>query len=483
MKNKMKNKMKNIVTLISLFTISCSSDFLEILPQSTVTISVLYKTDSDFKDAVTGCYTALRSAYDNMYIYGDVRSDDSWHALGNNVVMNSIDNFAERSGESVFASTWQNYYTLIFRANILLSKIESLDASVIPNKNRYIGEARFLRALAYFDLVRIYGDVPRVVSELNIEESYQSGRVSVSSIYNELIIPDLLVAENLLPSTYSGLDVGRATKGAAKALLGKVYLTRKDFVNAELKLGEVTQMGYALLPKYHDLFNYSNEHHSEYIFDIEYISGGLGIGSHFTNSFIPKSTGDHADNFFNIKGGLGELNTPTFDLFYAFEQFDPRRTITVDTGYYDNNNVWFKFFQIATFTKKYITPVSNGNDSRANWKVVRYADVLLMFAEALNENNKTIESLVYFNQVRARVGMPKFSGLSKDQTRERIYQERRFELGMEGHRWFDLIRTGRALNIMASMGMKPYNVVFPIPLREIQIINNPAILPQNPGYD
>jgi starch-binding outer membrane protein, SusD/RagB family len=474
-------KIFNIVILASLILVSCNKDFLDIIPESSVTTDILYKTDKDFQDAVTGCYTALRSAYSDMYIYGDVRSDDSWHALGNNVTMNAINNFSERSSESVYASTWRNYYLVIFRANTLLSKLEKLDASVvITNKNRHIAEAKFLRALAYFDLVNIFGDLPKVTGDITIEEAYKSGRVSASTIYSEVIIPDLLVAEGGLSAKYTGSDIGRATIGAAKSLLGKAYLYTKDFAKAEAKLQEVvTSNSYSLLTKYSDLFDYTkNEHHSEYIFDIEYISGGLGLGSHFTNSFLPKSTGAFADTYFNIKGGLGELNTPTMDLFNVFNPTDPRRNISCDTS-----SKFFGFFQIPTFTRKYITPVASLNDSPANWKVIRYADVLLMYAEALIENNKTTQALPYINMVRTRVGLTGYTGLTQSDAREKVYLERRFELAMEGHRWFDLVRTGRALTVMASTGMKAYNVVFPLPLREVQVINNPSVFPQNGGYD
>jgi tetratricopeptide (TPR) repeat protein len=467
------------VIIASVLLVQCKKDFLDIIPESSVTTDILYKTDKDFQDAVTGCYTALRSAYSDMYKYGDVRSDDAWHALGNDVTMNAINNFSERSSESVFASTWSNYYLVIFRANVLLSKIDKLDVSVIPNKARHVAEAKFLRALAYFDLVNIFGDLPKVTTDISIQDAYKSGRASAASIYSDVIIPDLLAAETGLSVKYTGADVGRATTGAAKSLLGKAYLYTKDFVKAEAKFQEVTTLGYSLLPNYLDLFNYTkSEHHSEYIFDIEYISGGLGLGSHFSNSFVPKSNGAFADTYLGIKGGLGELNTPTFDLFYAFAPTDIRRNITVDT-----NRVFYRFIQIADFTRKYVAPTPSLNDSPANWKVIRYADVLLMYAEALNENGKTPEALAQLNIVRSRVSMPTYSGLTQAQARNAIYDERRFELGMEGHRWFDLVRTGRALTIMASTGMKAYNVVFPVPLREVQVINDPSIFPQNAGYD
>jgi hypothetical protein len=268
------------------------------------------------------------------------------------------------------------------------------------------------------------------------------------------------------------------------SILSRVYLTQKDFVKAEAKLQEVTGMGYALLNNYNDLFDYSkDEHHSEYIFDIEYQDGGLGLGSGFSNKFLPKSTGSAADLFYNIKGGAGEQNTPTIEFFNAFDPNDKRRDVTVAKGYTDNTGTFRGFLQIATFTKKYLAPTPAINDSKVNWKVIRYADVLLMYAEALNENGKTQQAIPYINMIRKRAGLPEYTTLTKEEARDKIYSERRFELGMEGVRWFDLVRTGTVLSVMAPYGIKAHMTVFPIPLIEVQIINNPSVLPQNPGYD
>jgi hypothetical protein len=132
---------------------------------------------------------------------------------------------------------------------------------------------------------------------------------------------------------------------------------------------------------------------------------------------------------------------------------------------------------------KYMAPLTLNNDSPANWKVIRYADVLLMYAEALNENGKTNIALGYLNQVRKRAGLGEYLDLTQADTREKIYTERRFELFLEGHRWFDLVRTGRALSVMGPKGMKPYMTVFPIPLNQIELINDRTIFPQNPGYE
>ncbi|MEO5999447.1 MAG: RagB/SusD family nutrient uptake outer membrane protein [Chitinophagaceae bacterium] len=473
-----------IFLVLSFMMISCKKNFIELAPISTVSVDAVYKTDKDFQDAVLGVYSVLRNQYQDFWIFGDLRADDSWHALGNDAFLVSVNTFSMNSSASLMINSWRNYYSIINRANLILSKIEGTDPALVVNKNRHIAEAKFLRAFAYFDLVRIWGDVPLNTAPISVVEGYKKGREKVEKIYNELIIPDLLEAESKLPVKFTGGDVGRATKGAAKAILARAYLTIKDFVKAEAKLQEVTTMGYGLLNNYSDLFDYTKEeHHSEYIFDIEYQDGGLGLGSGYSNKFLPKSAGSAADLFYGIKGGAGEQNTPTLAFFDAFDPIDKRRDVTVAKGYFDNTGVFKGFIQIATFTKKYLAITPAINDSKVNWKVIRYADVLLMYAEALNENGKTQQAIPYINMIRKRAGLPDYTTLTKDDAREKIYNERRFELGMEGVRWFDLARTGRAVSVMTAFGMKPHMTVFPMPLIEIQIINNPAVLPQNPGYD
>ena len=464
---------------------ACKKSFIELTPPSTAGVESLFKTDQDFKQAEIGIYNIYQSQYQNMWLFGDMRGDDSWDELVKGTAA-AMDLFTISNDDGVIRSTWLNYYNIISRANLLLSKIEPLDKAALPNKDVYMGEAKFLRALAYFDLVRIYGDVPMVTVPTTIEEAYKTGREKVSKIYSDVIIKDLQDAEASLPVKYSGSDVGRATKGAAKSLLGKVYLTTRDFVKAEAKLKEVTTMGYALLPKYTDLFDYTkDEHHSEYIFDIEYEQGLSGEGNSFTTNFSPKNPAIAA--FYGVTGGQNGNNNPPRSLFAIFPAGDLRKDITAADGFTDNNGVFYPLIptsnDVATFTKKYMTRLLAANDSRANWKVIRYADVLLLLAEALNENGKTNEALTYLNMVHKRAGLSDYAGLSQTDARENIYLERRLELSFEGHRWFDLVRTGRALQTMSSKGMKDYMTVFPIPITQIQLINNPTIFPQNQGYN
>ncbi|WP_020596112.1 RagB/SusD family nutrient uptake outer membrane protein [Spirosoma panaciterrae] len=475
----------SLVALVMLLTTACRKDFIEILPVDTVTVDVLYKTDKDYQDAIIGVYGIYQDQYANMYYFGDIRGDDVWDELVKGTA-GAIDNFTLANDDPLLITTWRNYYKAITRANTILERIATADAS-ITNKNRHIGEAEFLRALAYFDLVRIFGDVPMVTKTLSIEESYKTPREKVDKIYDEVIIKDLLDAESKLPASYAGSEVGRATKGAARALLGKVYLTRKDFTKAEAKLQEVTTMGYSLLPNWADLWDYNkNEHHSEYIFDIEYEQGLGGEGSIYTNRFTPKVTSMIA--FYGIAGSVDDQNTPNQVLFDLFEAKDKRKDITASRGYTDATGKFIPLLvssnNMSAYTRKYIVKISTANDSPANWKVIRYADVLLMYAEALNENGKTAQALPYLNQVRTRAGIDALAtSITQTDLRDQIVLERRRELAFEGHRWFDLVRTGQALKVMEKYGMKARNIVFPIPLAQIQLINDRTIFPQNPGYD
>lgn len=476
--------MKKIFLLLTLLIgTSCDREFIELNPVSTVSTDILYKTDKDFQDAVVGCYNVLQGQYQDFWQFSDLRSDDARNEATAQGFLTRMDDFTLDYNEGVLISSWQRYYRLITRVNTILTRIEGLEKTVIPNKDRHVGEARFLRALAYFDLIRIFGDVPMIRTLITTEEAYTLGRDKVDKIYDEVIIKDLLDAEAKLPVSYTGANVGRATKGAARALLGRVYLNRKDFPKAEAKLAEVIPMGYALLRNYNDLFDYTkNEHHSEYIFDVEY-EEGIGEGSNFTNLFIPNWV--VASDFYGVKGPRGETGSPTEGLFAAYTATDLRKDISVAKGITDRTGKYIPLptSGVQSFTKKYMTPVATGSDSRANWKVIRYADVLLMLAEALNENGKTTESLTYLNQVRSRAGVPVITAGTKEDIREKIYAERRLELFMEGHRWFDLVRTGRAYDTLKSFGMRPHMTLFPIPLAQVQLINDRAIFPQNPGYE
>jgi starch-binding outer membrane protein, SusD/RagB family len=474
-------KSNSIYLLILIVLVSCDDEFLDLPPISAASVDELYQTDNDFQDAVVGIYSILRDQYSNFWHF-ELPSDDVRHQWPTEDIRLRMDNYTFQDNESLFHNTWINYYQMIFRANLVLERIEDVDEIAVPNRNRHLGEARFLRAFAYFDLVRIFGEVPLITSVLTNEEALERGRESTDRVYNEVIIPDLEAAFELLPESYPSSEVGRVTKGAAKSILGRVYLTLGDFQNASSVLQEVTSMGYSLLNDYNDLWDYSNEHHSEYIFDIEYQDGVLA-GSPFTNNFSPNDPNvlDH----YGVFGGAGNTYTPSDQLFEIFEEGDIRIEVTARRGIVDEEGNYIPMsgqVGASSFNAKYMTPIERGGDSPANWKVIRYADVLLMLAEALNEIGNTEEAHTYMNIVRERAGVDPYENLSQDEFREMIYLERRLELSFEGHRWFDLVRTGRAYETLQPLGMQSHMVLFPVPLNEVQIMNNPSIFPQNSGY-
>ena len=328
-------------------------------------------------------------------------------------------------------------------------------------------------------MVRIWGEVPLVLKTISPEEGLEFPQSSVDLIY-ESIIADLQFAAENLPESYSGSDVGRATKGAAKSILGKVYLTLGDFQNAESTLAEVLGLGYSLLSDYKSVFDHFNEHHSEYIFDIEYEADLGGEGSNFVYRFIPNDK--ELRDYFGITGDSGETLNPTDDYFSLFSDNDLRKDFAAVRGFVQDDGSFFT--TKIPFTMKYLTSTNSQNDSRVNWKVTRFADVLLMYAEALNENGKTNEALVELNKIRTRANVETYSGLSQAEAREAIELERRLELGFEGHRWFDLVRTSKAYEVMNSKGynLEPHHVLFPKPQQQLDVVNDPSILSQNNGY-
>lgn len=491
----MKNRIFILIIIISVLS-ACSEDFLQLAPKSEGTSEITYKTDKDFNDAVLGAYREFQDVYNRFFHFSEIPGEDVRQAALRDQPIVRIDNFSVDINDARIFEVWRDNYQVIERVNTLLSKIEEVDVSAIANKDQYVGEAKFLRALAYFNLVRVFGDVPLVSAPVKIEDALKTPRTDLNTIYSNLIIPDLQDADAKLPETYSTSNVGRATKGAAKSVLGMVYLTTHDFAKAETKLKEVTTMGYSLLENFEDLFDFSNEHHSEYIFDIEYVSGNIGLGSIYTRDFLVETQDVGAfrkvlTEALNIQGPEGGGRaTPSLDFMNLFEPGDLRQYRTATTGVYTPNAYIQEgeFVQIPqtaalpAITLKYATPIVS--DGYTNWRITRYADVLLMLAEAMNENNKTTEALGYLNQVRTRAGLSGYSGLSQSEAREKIYLERRIELFMEGGggRWFDLLRTGRALQVCGPLGMEANETVFPIPQAEIEIVNDPAILWQNEGY-
>lgn len=466
---------------------SCKKDFLELQPISSVTTENFYKNANDIKNAVSGMYGSLQFAgvFVNNYVFGDERSDDTQPVASGSVTdQDEFHRFYIRTTNPFILARWNDSYRGVSRCNAILDRIGAITMDDAL-KNRSIAETKFIRGLIYFNLVRTFGDVPLVLNEIKDPDAgYAFGRNPKAEVYTQ-IEKDLTEASAALPASYTGSDIGRATRGAAKSLLGRVYLTEKKYTDAAAKLKEVINSNiYAILPAYADVFRVSNKNNKESVFEVQFKSGGVGEGNPWPNAFAPENSGNAVIPY----GGDGN-NQPTNDLINSYEAADIRKAFSVATSYVNANGQTIPY----NFIKKYYDVPATKNDNGNNIPVIRYADVILMYAECLNEAGyqPAGEAMMYLNQTRNRAGLANRTTadiLSQQSFRLAMEQERRFEFAFEGLRWFDLVRTGRAVTIMNSKKTQfnlvkevtDNDLVFPIPQSQIDI--NKSKITQNPGY-
>lgn len=446
---------------------ACQGNFLELKPQSQPNVDNFYKTASDFNNAVNGAYDALQSANQYGGDFNTLLEARSDNVLDNDPSSNAglrynIDRFIEPTTNTVLRDTWGSLYTGINRTNLVLDKIDAV--TIEPAlKARYKGEAQFIRALSYFNLVRLWGRVPLVLTAGSTSDARAYTRNEVTDIYTA-IEKDLTDAAASLPASYTGSDIGRATSGAAKALLGKVLVTQKKYAQAVPVLRELaTGTTYRLLPNVADVFSVTNKNNAEIIFAVKFRKGVGGVSEGHALWF-GTNIGD------NIEKSLRAAYSPE----------DKRLPLTVQVPVPSNVNV---------VPRKYYDELSATNDVGNDFPVLRFADVLLLYAEALNESGYQADgdALRALNQVRTRAGVAAYTAAqlpSQAAFREAVINERRLELALEGDRWFDLVRTGKAVDALKVTGITvPANrLVYPIPQSEIDVYNNPTSFPQNPGY-
>lgn len=472
--------MKKILTCLLVLSLSSCSDLLEEVPQDTLVSSIFFRTQSDALAGMNAVYGRLnKSLYNRIFfLYTDEFTDDGAAGIGvNNANIRAIDNFTHTPVNDRIDLAWQEHYDGINRANEVITKVP-LIAMDTQLRDRIVGEARFIRALLYFNLVRLFGSVPLVLTPTTSAEGIDVEQASVEAVYAQ-ILKDLTDAEAVLPLTYTGSDVGRASKGAAKGLLAKVYLTRQQWSLAAQKCQEIIDSKtYELWDDYAKVFQVGTENQKEVLFSVQFASGVSNGNSMMILSMprnkVPGLTGNEAD-------------VPTDDLVAAYEAGDRRKEVTIRNSLvvgsqtYAFTNCFFKYYDPASF--------ANSADSGVNYPILRYSDILLMYAEALNEQSgPTPEAYALVNQVRQRARngktglLPDLTGLTKETLRAAILKERRVEMAFEGQRWFDLIRTGTMVATMKAHGktnVQPFHVLLPIPQREIDTNKK---LKQNSGY-
>jgi len=490
--------------LISLTAVSCKKSFLDQTPEASIAGNNFYNSETDIKQAVTGAYSSIMDMGRISYwLFGEVRSDNTTYQ--NNTSDRGyeqrefIDQFLVGATAEPTQTYWQQNYTGIARCNEIIDRIADVPMAE-DMRNQYQAEALFLRGFHYFNLVRQFGPVPlRLSSTKSPADAISTGRAAEAEVYAQIIL-DLKAASEKLPERYTAAEVGRATKGAALAMLAKVYMTQKNFNEALTTLRSVQTLGYSLLANYEDVFKPTNKNSVESLFEIQYLGAQPSLSSNFMYIFAPYTsgtavTGDPGSPL----GGSSGWNIPTQDMIDAYEPGDVRKGISLAENFTDAAG---KVVNIP-YVKKYNHGFVERGRTDDNFPVIRYADVLLMIAECLNEQGFTPdgEAFTLLNQIRTRAKLPAKTAANanaalrvanQEAFRDAILQERRVELAFENHRWYDLVRSGKAVSVLTEHGkheiaqkiyipagsyqMNENKLLLPIPQREVNLDN----LTQNP---
>jgi len=477
-----------IVTTVLLAALTSCEETLNYEVKDRITLENFFQTSDDAVNSVNAIYDALGAVdlySSSLWLIQDIGSDDC-DALStwNDPNAMQIDRYELQTDNNYLANIWKGSYQLIARANLSLDRIPAIDMDE-NLKNRLLGEAKFLRALSYFNLVRMYGDVPLVLTPETDIDAYLVPRDPSDDVYTQ-IISDLDAAAEALPETYSGSNLGRATAGATHGLLAKVYLTIEEWGlaadHARIVMDLADQGIYGLWDDFADNFKEANENGKESLFEVQFYSAVQSENTRIVISGLP--------SIFAFPAGVGII-LPTEDLLNSFEPGDHRYESTFFSEYtffgterFDPH-LW-KHWDQDTYE------ADETGQSGANFHVIRYAEVLLMYAEALNELNQgpTPEAYDAVNaiRIRARNGddgvLPELSGLTYEAFQAAVWKEKRLETVNEGHRWFDLVRTNRLVErVNAAKGQRanpqPHNQVFPIPQRERDLNE---FLTQNDNY-
>lgn len=497
----------------------CKKDFLDLTPPTSLTSSSFFRNKDELIQAVNASYGPLRTLVNTAIFMDEMRSDNTFFTRyaanrGFEPSRESIPFFLDNANSSATPNSpgnrYGSAYTGIAMVNTILDRLNTVPLSD-GARDSIMGEASFLRAYYYYDLVQQYGGVPLQLKEIKAPEEAFQPRNSVTDVYNQ-VIADLETAIPRLPVAQSFPQSGRATQGAAKMLLAYTYMSKpdRDYPKAEAALRDILNMNYQLLPNYADVFNPTNKNNAESIFEVQYMSDLVsGQQSNFAWVFAPKT--QNPQLLMGCNGGSMNIfsgwNVPTQEMVASYEPNDKRLDASVAvvegiiSGVEDFTATAVKspvgytptpghnFFYMIR--KYYHPPYEVEFNTDENWPIYRYSGALLLLAECLVAQSRAGEATPYVNQVRARAGLPDIALA----TPENVADEMRHELAFENHRWTDLLRTGKAIAAIQKKGnllkqqypwilpnafeINEQKFLYPIPFREIQINQQ---LQQNPGY-
>lgn len=498
------NKVYHLILVIAFLSItSACEDQLNQSPISQFGSNGFYETTEDFEKAITGAYSQLRGYPTRHYDLAEVRSDNiNSPGTGGVRDYNAINNFLKTLATTdLIDAAWSENFNGIMRTNTVL---EQLNEEAVPDadlRNRFEGEVKFLRGLYYFNLVRWFGKVPVIRESVTPTEALEIPRSSVTEVY-DLIIEDLQFAIDNLPDSYGADHRGRATSHAARGILARVFLTRSgpqlhpdgptlgtdEYGDALQLLNEIIDSNqFAVLNSYPDIFSYDNEYNSEVVFDIQYESGGQGIGGSYVVDYYSEDYARAVDIPFAGGTPPDAPKTPSADLLESYDDNDVRLEFTIQDGYMDQNDN----FNPEQFVKKFLDLNNLGVDRfdfGLNFPLLRYSDVLLMKAEALLQTGGSqteVDNIV--NDLRERANVGTLSNV----TYEQLMEERRKEFVGEGLRWHDLVRSGLVLDIMNAWidsvdndniadEISENDIIYPIPQGQLDVKD--GLYEQNPGY-
>jgi hypothetical protein len=467
---------------------ACSEDYIDVTSEDANSEN-FFNTQADYENALIAAYDLLQSSYINVML-GEIASDNTLaggESATDVIGIQQIDDMIHTPVNAQLTDLWRWMFAGVNRANYIM---EFKDKTDFPDKPRVLGETRFLRAYYYFELVKFFGDVPLVVDQRFLfGDQFEVDRTPKAAVYEQIERDLMFAVDNL---EYTTPDVGRATKGSAQALLGKVYLFQEKYIEAADVLDDLIGFGpYSLVTDYSTIFENDNENNSESVFEIQYSDAeGAGFGC------LQCSEGNVAVGFNGIRNYNGptfdsgfSFNVPTQEVVDLFDAADARKdTAILDIdAFAAANNATFSvgFEHTGYYNRKYIARQGDLNTGDANltnpnnYRAIRLADVYLMAAEAYNSGGLGDgQAQTYLNEVRTRVGLPDVLTSGTALT-DAIFLERRLELVGEGHHFFDLVRTGRAAAEIDGFVAGKHEI-FPIPLEEILLAGNRW--EQNPNY-
>jgi len=500
----MKTNIKSIlisVLCVALMVFTACDKFLTENPQSKYTANTFYQNQQDFEYAIAGVYAGqqgLFSSTGGVLRLSVTRSDDLRIYKNGTGYCDSNDKFIDDANASTISSVWQSVYTMVYRANAILGTIDNVEFTDATTKNSIKGEALALRAWCYYTLGTWFGGVPLIDKTLSTAETYKVARSSQAETF-AFAEKDYIAAIALLPETWSANNLGRITKYAAMGGLARLYMFQSKFSQAQTYLQQIISSNkYEMATKYEDCFSdeFNNDVKKDRVWEVQFMTGVSGEGNILGNSFIPSGVDNMVVAGCKLPGSSAAFEVAT-DFINAYEAGDLRKDQSVITNFSVGGSITNEYY-CNKWLHATQTPL-NHDGFGIDVPILRYTDVVLMYAECLNEASYQAagEAFTLINKVRTRAGLsPLTSATTPDQAafRKAIMQERRVEFAFEGLRWWDLVRWDKALAVMDAFLALPENEngiykmgsnnrkIYAIPAQEVANYNDKSVMWQNEGY-